>query len=227
VPGTAGGQRRGGAASASVLLSSPTLDDPLDREASKRALRSRIRAERRLRTPAEREVAAERLTEVLLELPEVAWSGCVAAYASTGGEPGTAPLRAALRRFGVRVLLPVVLADGVLDWAADDGELQPGGGPGGPEPGGPRLGVAAIRQAGVILAPALAVDTLGNRLGQGGGYYDRALQLVDPGVPVLALVHEGEVLDAAVEPVPVGAHDLPVDAAVTPQRCLRLPNGRR
>jgi 5-formyltetrahydrofolate cyclo-ligase len=201
--------------------------DPMDREAAKRAVRERIRAERRLRTPAERETDAERLTDVLLELPELARAHCVAAYASTASEPGTHHLRAALRRFGIRVLLPVVLPDGVLDWAEDDGDLVRGRGPGGPEPRGPRLGRTAVRQAGVILAPALAVDTLGNRLGQGAGFYDRALELVDASVPVLALVHDGEVLDAAVEPVPAGPHDQPVDAAVTPQRCLRLPRRRR
>jgi 5-formyltetrahydrofolate cyclo-ligase len=93
-------------------------------------------------------------------------------------------------------------------------------------PGGPRLGPAGIREAGVVLAPALAVDTLGNRLGQGGGSYDRALTWLDASVPVLALVHDGEVLDAAVESVPAQDHDRPVDAAVTPRRCLRLPRRR-
>jgi len=217
VPGTTGSHHHG------LVL----VDDPLDREAAKRAMRGRIRAERRRRTPAERQAVAERLTDVLLELPEVASSECVAAYASVDGEPGTGHLRAALRRFGVRVLLPVVLPDGTLDWAVDDGDLRPGTGPGGPEPAGPRLGRSAVRQAGVILAPALAVDTLGNRLGQGGGFYDRTLGLVDPSVPVVALVHDGEVLDAAVEPVPAGSDDQPVDAVVTPQRCLRLPRRRR
>jgi 5-formyltetrahydrofolate cyclo-ligase len=66
------------------------------------------------------------------------------------------------------------------------------------------------------------VDTLGHRLGQGGGFYDRTLRLVHAGVPVLALVHDPEVLDAAVEPVPVEPHDQPVHAAVTPRRCLRF-----
>ena len=202
------------------------LADPLDLRAAKRAMRQRIRAERAGRTVAERQAVAERLTDVLLELPEVASSGCVAAYASTGGEPGTGHLRAALRRFGVRVLLPVPLPDGTLDWAWDDDDLRPAP-VGGPVPAGPVLGPAAVCQAGVILVPALAVDTLGNRLGQGGGFYDRTLPLVDPGVSVVALVHDGEVLDAAVEPVPADRHDQPVDAAVTPQRCLRLPRRRR
>ncbi|HEY6796840.1 MAG TPA: 5-formyltetrahydrofolate cyclo-ligase [Kineosporiaceae bacterium] len=218
MPGTTG-TYRSATSSADVLL-----DDAgrAGREATKRAMRERIRAERRLRTPEERERDAETLTEVLLELPEVAASGCVAAYASTRDEPDTQHLRATLRRLGVRVLLPICSDDGTLDWAEDDGPLRPGRGPGGPEPGGPRLGREGVRQATVVLAPALAVDTLGHRLGQGGGFYDRTLRLLHASVPVLALVHDGEVLDAAVEPVPSGPHDEPVDAAVTPRRYLRL-----
>jgi len=193
----------------------------------KRAMRARIRAERRHRLEQERSELALALAAVVMELPEVAAARCVACYASMPGEPGTAPLRSALHRSGTRVLLPVVLPDGHLEWAEDDGELVPTPGPGGPEPTGPRLGLEGIGQAQVVLVPALAVDTLGNRLGQGAGYYDRTLRLLDPTVPVFALVHDSEVLDAAIEPVPAEAHDLRVDAVITPQRCLRLPPHRR
>ena len=51
----------------------------------------------------------------------------------------------------------------------------------------------------------------------------RALPLLDPGVPILAVVHDDEVLDAAVEALPAEPHDVPVDGALTPLRCLRLP----
>ena len=37
------------------------------------------------------------------------------------------------------------------------------------------LGTDAIKLADVVLAPAIAVDTRGVRLGQGGGWYDRAI----------------------------------------------------
>jgi len=197
-----------------------------DQKPVKQAMRARVRAERRQRPGYQREADAEALAALVLELPEIAMSRTVATYASTLTEPGTGPLREALRRAGVRVLLPVPLGDGRLDWAEDDGELRPGHGPGGPEPIGPRLGPAGIAAADVVIAPALAVDTLGNRLGQGAGYYDRALRLIEDWVPVIALVHEGEVLDAAIEAVPVEAHDLAVDAVVTPHRCLRLPPRR-
>ncbi len=197
-----------------ILSDAPTV---------KAALRRRVRAARRRRTEAERAETARALAAVALELPAVQAAHCVALYAATGSEPGTAPLRQALRRQGIGVVLPLVRGGG-LEWAWDTGDdLRPGPGPGGREPAGPTLGPRGLLTADVVLVPALAVDTLGSRLGQGGGYYDGALPLLDPGVPVLAVVHDDEVLDAAVEAVPAEPHDVPVDGALTPLRCLRLP----
>jgi 5-formyltetrahydrofolate cyclo-ligase len=151
----------------------PTSPDPVAER--KRALRSRIRAQRRARTVRQRTTDAGTIAVALLALPELAGTTRVAAYVSTATEPGTAPLRAALRARGIQVLLPVALPDGILDWALDTGRTRPGPGPGGAEPDGPRLGADAIRTAEALIVPALAVDTCGNRLGQGGGYYDRVV----------------------------------------------------
>jgi 5-formyltetrahydrofolate cyclo-ligase len=197
-----------------ILSDAPTV---------KAALRRRVRATRRLRTPAAREAVARALAGVALELPQIQTAHCVALYAATGTEPETAPLRQALRDQGIGVVLPLVRQGG-LEWAWDTGdELRRGHGPGGGEPAGPTLGPRGLLAADVVLVPALAVDTLGTRLGQGGGHYDTALPLLDPGVPVLAVVHDDEVIDAAVEAVPAEPHDVPVDGALTPLRCLRLP----
>jgi 5-formyltetrahydrofolate cyclo-ligase len=188
-----------------------------DRTDIKRQMRERIRAERRA-TPAARRVAdAEALARVALEVPEIANASCVALYESTDDTPGTGPLRRRLGRAGVRVLLPVLLGDGHLDWIVD--------GPADPARA-EVLGLEGIGEAQVVVVPALAVDTLGNRLGQGFGFYDRTLRMIDDWVPVFALLHEGEVLDAAVEPVPAEAHDQPVTAVVTPCRYLRMPPRR-
>jgi 5-formyltetrahydrofolate cyclo-ligase len=193
----------------------------------KQGMRERIRAERRRRGPAHREAAAVALADVALEIPEIVRAGTVAAYVSTPSAPGTLPLRRALRANGIRVLLPVLLGDGHLDWAEDgddgsslhDQHVAP--------PSEHLLGLEAVGQAQAVIVPALAVDTLGNRLGQGGGFYDRTLRMLDPTVPVFAIVYDGEVLDAAIEPVPAERHDQQVDAIVTPHRCLRLLPDRR
>jgi len=200
----------------------PDSPGPQDVAAAKAALRARVRAERSRRPVAEREADAWALADRVMELPEVQSARCVTLYDSMTNEPGTGPLRAALTSAGIRILLPIVLARGLLDWARDEGPLVPAARLGGGEPTGPRLGRAGIGQADLALIPALAVDTLGRRLGQGAGYYDRALPLARPGTPVFALVFDGEMLDAAVEPVPAEPHDRRVDAVVTPRRCLRL-----
>ncbi len=197
-----------------------------DAASAKRALRERVRAERRRRSDAQRSAVADALAAVLLEMPEVRQASCVAIYASVGGEPGTDPARRLLRELGRLVLLPVVTPDLDLDWAVDDGHLVAVPGLGGPEPTGPRLGAHAIAAADVVVAPAMAVDTLGHRLGQGGGCYDKTLGRVDPSALVVALLHDEELLDAAVEPVPWEQHDRGVNAVVTPTRWMRLDADR-
>jgi 5-formyltetrahydrofolate cyclo-ligase len=193
--------------------------EPPDVPARKRAARATARARRRLIMPdPEREA---RRTERLLSLPELADlpDGTVAAYVARGHEPETQRLLHALRARGVRVLLPVVLADLDLDWALDEGRHAVGIGPGVPEPDGPRLGRDAIAQAGVIVVPALAVDRHGRRLGQGGGSYDRALARRRPDAFVVALLHDGEIWD---DDLPCDEHDQPVHAAVTPGSVARF-----
>ena len=69
----------------------------------------------------------------------------------------------------------------------------------------------------VILAPALAVDLHGNRIGKAGGYYDRLLADMDAITPerrphVVAVVLDDDVLES----VPAHEHDRPVDAVLTP-----------
>lgn len=196
------------------------MPDPLDVAARKRAVRATVRARRREIIMPDVHGDARR-TEHLLGLPELASvppGATVAAYAARGHEPGTASLRRVLRSRGVRVLLPVVLADLDLDWALDGDEHTAGLGPGVLEPVGPRLGVDAIGDADVVVAPALAVDRHGRRIGQGGGSYDRALARRRPDAFVVALLHDGEVWD---DDLPADEHDQRVHAAVTPEQVVR------
>jgi 5-formyltetrahydrofolate cyclo-ligase len=179
----------------------------------KTELRAQCLAVRSRMSPDERTAAGRALRDAVLELPQVEMAGTVAAYYSVGAEPDTHGLVYALWKRGTYVLLPILLPDGDLDWASYEGpdSLLPG--PRGlHEPGEPPRGTDAVRRADVVLVPALAVDGSGNRLGRGGGSYDRALARVAPLIPAIALVYDDEFLDS----VPVVPHDRPVTHVARP-----------
>jgi len=186
-------------------------------EELKERLRRSIREARRSRSVRKRDEAAAAFAHVVEREPAVAAARCVSVYASRPTEPGTSVLLERLAARGVRVLLPVLGSGLQRDWAEyrgpDDLRERAPGRP--PEPGGPTLGAAAIAEADVIVAPALAVDTDGTRLGQGGGWYDRALVDAREDVPVVVLVYPEELYDAAVRPLPREPHDRRVHAVAT------------
>jgi len=132
-----------------------------------------------------------------------------------------AELAALVRRLrpAGRLLLPVLRPDLGLDWAPYRGPKSlVAAGRGMREPAGGRLGPAAIGAAGLVVVPAVAVDLRGMRLGRGGGSYDRALARVGAGTLVVALLHDGELIDS----VPTRDHDRPVHGAITPTGGLRV-----
>ncbi|WP_336321399.1 5-formyltetrahydrofolate cyclo-ligase [Streptomyces lavendofoliae] len=188
----------------------------------KAALRRQLLAARALLTSDDVQKAAAVLAEAALNLPELRRAWTVAAYVSIGSEPGTRALLDALHARGVRVLLPVLLEDNDLDWAAYEGaERLVRARRGLLEPAGPRLGVDAVLTADTVLLPGLAVDARGMRLGRGGGSYDRVLARVvrsglDPALVMLLYANE------VVARVPEEPHDHPVHAVVTPEVTLRF-----
>src|SRR5690606_39970618 len=98
---------------------------------------------------------------------------CVAAYVSVAAEPDTGELIGALHARGITVLLPVLGPGLVRCWGRytgrDDLAQRAPGRP--PEPSGEVLPAEALAEAEVVIAPALAIDRTGVRLGQGGGWY--------------------------------------------------------
>ncbi|MFJ8937091.1 5-formyltetrahydrofolate cyclo-ligase [Streptomyces sp. NPDC102365] len=197
-----------------------------EEDSAKRVLRREILTVRgRLTADDVRETEAV-LAARALELPELARARTVAAYVSVGSEPGTRTLLDALHARGVRVLLPVLLADNDLDWGAYDGPgslvpVRHGGRMTLLEPAGTLLGPEAVLGADAVLLPGLAVDGRGMRLGRGGGSYDRVLARLaragaDPALVVL--LHDPEVVGH----VPEEPHDRPVHAAVTPSGVHRF-----
>ncbi|XVQ10191.1 5-formyltetrahydrofolate cyclo-ligase [Spirillospora sp. CA-255316] len=185
--------------------------------APKTGLRAELLAARAAMEPEARAAAARSLRDALLGVPELEMAGTVAAYVSIGTEPDTRGLLFALWKRGTYVLLPRLLPDGDLDWASYEGpdSLAPGQ-RGLLEPTEPARGPDAVASADVVLAPALAVDRAGVRLGRGGGSYDRALARVGPAILTVGLVYDGELVDR----LPAEPHDRHVRAAVTPSEGL-------
>lgn len=164
----------------------------------KQDLRDELLQLRRALTPAQIEMAREAVgSAVVRRCVDAGWR-TVAAYLPLRTEPGSHQLLDALVARGVRVLVPVTLPDHDLDWVALPGDVP--------------LGTDAIATAQAVLVPALAVAADGTRLGRGGGSYDRALARVPAGVPIAALLYDGE----AVAHLPSDPWDRPVTAYVTP-----------
>ena len=211
--GTAG-DRAGDAGSVPRDLPPAVIGNP-ELARQKAALRGRILAARRAMPAEQRAAAGRQLRDAVLGLPELEMAGTVAAYVSVGTEPGTQGLIFALWKRGTYVLLPVLLADGDLDWASYEGPDSLVPGPRGLlEPSERRRGVMSITSADLVIAPAVAVDGAGRRLGRGGGSYDRALARVGPAVLTMALLYDGELLDE----VPAGDHDQAVRAVALPSQ---------
>ena len=152
---------------------------------------------------------------VILKAPEIESATTIASYISYEYEPSTVEINEAFLRSGKVVLLPRINGD-QLEWVRWDGD---------PdnlltkkktsEPVGPAL--TDLTQIQVVVVPALRIDQSGFRLGQGGGYYDRALAYLNAWK--IGLVYAGELSS---EVLPHEPHDVPLDAAATPSIVVRF-----
>lgn len=187
--------------------------------AAKAALRARIRTARAVPEPD-----SAGLARTTLALTLCAGHRTIALYASAGDEPDTWPLIDALHAEGRTVLLPLLgrRPDGSVrrspDWAEYTGRsrLRPGYA-GILEPTGPELGAGALATASLVWCAGLAATPRGDRLGTGGGWYDRALPFAAPDALIAVLLRDSEVLPT----LPVESFDRPVGAIVTETRVLR------
>ena len=185
----------------------------------KTAARKRIRQVLAGIAPAAAEEKSGAACETLLGLDEFARAGVVMLYMPIPGEVDTAPIAAGAWRAGKTVLLPKVRSThgdmiAVAYRTVDDPMV---------------LGRYNIREPAadepwpadridLIVVPALAFDRRGNRLGKGGGYYDRFLS--QPGLRAAAcgLVFAEQVIES----VPVQPHDRQVPVLVTDREIIRF-----
>ncbi len=188
-------------------------------------MRTSIRKARLHRSERRNAELAETLKDLALAEPAIANAKCVSVYASRPYEPGTLPLIFALDDRNVRVLIPRLGSGLQRGWSLYQGaedlvERAPGRPP---EPSGDFLPAEAIQEADAIVVPALAVDAAGTRLGQGGGWYDRALEEVRDGVPIIAMTFSAEFRGPDEMLLPREDHDVPVHAVITPAGITSLP----
>jgi 5-formyltetrahydrofolate cyclo-ligase len=137
---------------------------------AKNEVKNRLRTQ--LRRQREERYAEHNLLH-LLDIPEIKSATTIASYFSIGTEPDTSALNLAIIASGKTLLLPRINGQ-LLDWVQWDGSestiatngkfSEPIGNP-----------ITSLEEIDLVLVPALAIDPDGYRLGQGGGYYDRAL----------------------------------------------------
>ena len=185
---------------------------------AKRQLRSAVLLRRSARPTEERTADDEARFAVLADALATRLPDTVAAYLSVGDEPDTLRLVAWLGAHRVRVLLPL-LTDGhgrrlpEPAWAAYEGPEALRSGPLGLlEPTGPVLPARQLPEAELVVCPGLAANRQGDRLGRGGGWYDRALQHAGQASPVVVLLNRDEVLGT----IPTQPWDRRVDRLATP-----------
>ena len=154
---------------------------------AKRALRAELRERRQMRSQSARDAAARGIRTQLDALTERLGVRSMSCFLSTTTEPGTREFVDAAVARGIRVLLPITRADGLLDWSvAVPGAAVTEGLFGMPEPQGELLGPIAVGDVDLLVIPAAAVARDGMRLGWGRGYFDKTLGSMEGCPPVYA-----------------------------------------
>ena len=169
----------------------------------KKRLRAEIREKERALDPACKAESSAAICRALAALPEFGAADTVLAFFGTAHEIDTrAFLRETLAR-GKTLLLPRCEPERRLSLRVVrdlDVELTPGAfGILEPSPDCPAV---ASEDVGFAVVPCVSFDRAGNRLGQGGGYYDRLLPLLR--CPTVCVCRERLLADA----VPTEGHDM-------------------
>ena len=192
-----------------IFATPPHTADPAGAKAQIRKQAAKIRQHEADNYPD----AAEKLATYCQLMLERFGRGVYAAYLPIRSEISPMPLIATLHESGQPTAMPVTPIEGhplsFRRWTIGDA-LQDG-------PYGTLQPSACCTPVlpNVILAPLLAFDSAGWRLGYGGGFYDRTIaDFADRGhkVNVIGLAYDGQKLDK----IPVGPYDMPMDAVLCP-----------
>lgn len=191
---------------------------------SRSALRRRLRKTRRALSPAQQHKASQRLFRRLAQHPLFIRSRHIAFYLANDGEIDPALLMAHARRLGKECYLPVISG-----WPMDRMHFQRivANQPWVKNRFGIREPVvksglqARPWRLDLVLMPLVGFDGEGNRLGMGGGFYDRtfAYRRWRPnwaGARLLGLAHHCQKVDK----LPVASWDVPLDGIASDEEIM-------
>ncbi|GAB51361.1 5-formyltetrahydrofolate cyclo-ligase [Atlantibacter hermannii] len=183
---------------------------------TRQQIRQQIRLRRKSLTHEQQTQAAQQAAARMMGFAPVVEAQTVAAFLSFDGELDTRPLIEGLWRAGKKVYLPVLhpfSAGNLLflryfpdsDLVLNHFKIH--------EPALDVRHVLPLNKLDVLITPLVAFDTTGQRLGMGGGFYDRTLQNWRAhGLFPVGYAHDCQQVDA----LPVEEWDIPLPAVITP-----------
>jgi 5-formyltetrahydrofolate cyclo-ligase len=193
----------------------------------KAELRRRLRAQRRALSTETRAAAAERLCRQVAATRLFRVSRRIACYWANDGEIDPRAISERARRVGKDVYLPVLsrVQHDRLWFARSSADMRLRCNRFGiPEPRVAATELLRAQALDLILVPLVGFDDAGNRLGMGGGFYDRSLAFLaqrrhwrKPHVVGLAYDFQ------RVERLPTSAWDVPLAAVITDRACYLMP----
>ena len=190
----------------------------------RKALRKKLRSARRALSTSQQHLASRRLFRQLAQHPLFVRSRHIAFYVANDGEIDPVLLFRHARRLGKVCYLPVVSG-----WPRNNMQFQ-------------RIhkhqqwirnrfGITEPRtkvnsrtrpwRLGMVLMPLVGFDRLGNRLGMGGGFYDRTFAYLRRrhnwfAPCLIGLAHQCQKVDI----LPVESWDIPLNGIVSDTECL-------
>jgi 5-formyltetrahydrofolate cyclo-ligase len=183
----------------------------------KNRIRTEIKTALSAMTPADAASASSAAAARLIAEREFADARSVMIFLPIPGEIDPLDIARAAWSQGKRVTVPKIRAPGVMD-AVEIHSLDKDLAPGAMDILEPISDKAlAVGELDLIVAPGLAFDRRGNRLGRGGGFYDRFIAL-HSGCLVCGLAFDEQLLDE----IPFEPHDQPVNMLTTNIEFIRL-----
>lgn len=187
----------------------------------KNELRRRLRAQRTRLSSEERTAAAHDLCDHAVSTRLFLACRRIACYLPNNGEIDPRPIIERIQRMNKTCYLPVLsrLGHDRLWFAAyTPGVALKPNRFGIPEPDVPSAQLVRARELDLILMPLVAVDRDGNRLGMGGGFYDRSLEFLRHRTRwhkphLLGLAYDFQRLEN--ERLPVQPWDIPLAGVIT------------